>query len=57
MVRYGIVGCAGIGTTHAEAVRAAEHVELVACADLGPAAASEFADDYDLDNCTTTRPR
>lgn len=49
MIRYGIVGCAGIGTTHAEAVRAAEHVELVACADLDPMAAREFADDYDID--------
>ena len=47
-VRYGIVGCAGIGTTHAEAVAAADGTELVACADLDADAAEEFAEEYDV---------
>jgi len=42
-----VVGCAGIGPTHAEAVRSVEGAELVACADLDADAASEFADEYD----------
>ena len=45
-LRYGIVGCAGIGNTHAEAVAAADGVELVACADLDADAAATFADDH-----------
>lgn len=47
-VRYGIVGCAGIGNTHAEAVEAADGATLVACADLDADAASQFADDHDV---------
>jgi len=45
-VRYGIVGCAGIGNTHAEAVEEAESATLVACVDLDPDAAREFADEH-----------
>ncbi|QPV64975.1 Gfo/Idh/MocA family oxidoreductase [Halosimplex litoreum] len=45
-LRYGIVGCAGIGNTHAEAVAAVDGVELVACADLDADAAETFADDH-----------
>ncbi|MFB6140907.1 MAG: Gfo/Idh/MocA family protein [Halosimplex sp.] len=45
-LRYGIVGCAGIGNTHAEAVAATEGAELVACADLDADAAATFADDH-----------
>ena len=47
-LRYGIVGCAGIGNTHAEAVAAVDGAELVACADLDPDAAAAFADDHDV---------
>ncbi|QLH80589.1 Gfo/Idh/MocA family protein [Halosimplex pelagicum] len=45
-LRYGIVGCAGIGNTHAEAVAAVEGADLVACADLDAEAAEAFADDH-----------
>lgn len=48
-IRYGIVGCAGIGNTHASAVDAAEGATLVACADLDADAARTFADEHDTD--------
>lgn len=47
-LRYGIVGCAGIGNTHADAVRAAEGAGLVACADVVENAARTFADEHDV---------
>jgi len=45
-VRYGVIGCAGVGNTHAEAVGAAGGAELVACADVDPGAAAEFAEEH-----------
>jgi len=48
-IRYGIVGCGGIGETHAEAVEAAEGATLVACANRSIEGAREFAEDYDLE--------
>jgi len=45
-IRYGVIGCAGVGTTHAEGVHAADGAELVACADIDPDAARGFADEY-----------
>lgn len=54
MVRYAVVGCSGIGTTHAEAVQTAEHAELVAGADLDAEAAQAFADEYDCAAYTDT---
>ncbi|GAB3035329.1 Gfo/Idh/MocA family protein [Natronobiforma cellulositropha] len=42
-VRYGIVGVAGIGETHADALERVPGVDLVACADLNRAAAESFA--------------
>lgn len=47
-VRYGIIGCAGIGGTHAEAVKSASGATLVACADLDQDAAETFGDDNDI---------
>ena len=47
MIRYAVVGCAGIGPTHAEAVETVQDAELVACADIDGDAAAEFADEYD----------
>lgn len=47
-VRYGVVGCAGIGETHAAAVRAADDARLVACADVDEGAATAFADQHDV---------
>ena len=44
--RYGIVGCAGMGETHADAVEAIDDASLVACADVDEAIARSFADDY-----------
>jgi len=54
MIRYGVVGCAGIGTDHGDAVVDAEGAELVACADLDADAASDFADEYDCAAYTDT---
>jgi len=45
-VRYGIVGCAGVGNTHAEAVAAADGATLVACSDVDPDATAAFADEH-----------
>ncbi len=45
-VRYGVVGCIGIGQTHGEAVSAADGAELVACADLVEENARAFADEF-----------
>lgn len=47
-VRCGIVGCAGVGNTHAEAVAAADGAELLACADVDSEAAATFADEHDV---------
>lgn len=49
-LRYGVVGCAGIGTTHAASVRNADGAELVACADLDTEAAASFAAEYGVDD-------
>lgn len=53
-LKYGIVGCIGIGQTHGQAVRKAEGAELVACADVVPENARSFADDFDCDAYTDT---
>lgn len=45
-LRYGIVGCAGMGDTHADAVEAIDGVALVACADIDEGIARSFADRY-----------
>lgn len=47
-LHYGIIGCAGIGNTHASSVRSATGARLVACADLDANAASTFADEHDV---------
>jgi UDP-N-acetyl-2-amino-2-deoxyglucuronate dehydrogenase len=54
VTRYAVVGCAGIGPTHAEAVETVADAELVACADLDADAAAEFADTYDCRAYTDT---
>lgn len=46
LIRYGVIGCAGIGNTHAASVQAANGVELVACADVNADAAATFANDH-----------
>lgn len=45
-LRYGIVGCAGIGNTHAEAIGEVENADLVACADVNEEAAAEFVAEH-----------
>ncbi|MFC4988576.1 MULTISPECIES: Gfo/Idh/MocA family protein [Saliphagus] len=45
-LRYGIVGCAGIGNTHAEAIADVEDADLVACADVNEDAAREFVAEH-----------
>ena len=47
-IRYGIVGCAGIGNTHAKAVHAADGADLVACADVSEEAAAAFAETHEV---------
>ncbi len=47
-LRYGIVGCAGVGGSHARAVNAADGASLVACCDIDGEEAKKFADEYDL---------
>ena len=51
-IRYGIVGCGGIGKTRGEAVEAAEGATLVACANRSIDGARAFDDAYDLDVAT-----
>ena len=46
-IRYGIIGCRGFGTTHADAVVNTDGVELVAGANRGEEGAREFAETYD----------
>jgi len=53
-IRYGIIGCVGIGGTHAEAVRNAEGAELVACSDVVPENADAFAEEHDCAAYTDT---
>lgn len=53
-LRYGVVGCIGIGQTHGEAVQNANNVELVACADVVPENAESFAEDFDCTAYTDT---
>jgi predicted dehydrogenase len=51
-VRYGIIGCNGIGETHGTSVNEAEGAELVACADLVAEIAEEFGAEYGCDPYT-----
>lgn len=46
--RYGVVGCAGMGENHADAVESVEDATLVACADIDEGIARSFADAYDV---------
>ncbi|GAB3673137.1 Gfo/Idh/MocA family oxidoreductase [Halopiger thermotolerans] len=47
-LRYGIVGCAGIGENHADAVEDLEDATLVACADIDEGVARSFGEAYDV---------
>ena len=47
-LRFGVVGLAGMGTTHADAVRETDGATLVAGADLSADARATFADEYDV---------
>ena len=47
-LHYAVVGCSGVGRTHADGVRAADGVELIAGVDHDNGAAREFADEYDI---------
>lgn len=51
-VRYGIIGCNGIGETHGTSVQNADGAELVACADLVEEIAAEFGSEYGCDHYT-----
>ena len=48
-IRYGVIGCAGVGNSHATAVQDADGVSLVACADVSEDAAATFADEHGVD--------
>lgn len=54
-IRHGIIGCAGIGNSHAEAVKTATGVELVACADVDTDASAAFASEHGI-SATYTDP-
>lgn len=43
-LRFGVVGCAGMGKTHADAVGETEGAVLAACADVDADAAEQFAE-------------
>ncbi|AHG01628.1 hypothetical protein HALLA_04305 (plasmid) [Halostagnicola larsenii XH-48] len=45
-LRYGIIGCAGMGTNHADAVAETDGATLVACADIDEENAQSFAAEY-----------
>lgn len=45
-LRYGVIGCAGFGPTHADALGVTDGADLVACADVDESAAEEFAAGY-----------
>ncbi|MDJ1433627.1 Gfo/Idh/MocA family oxidoreductase [Halostagnicola sp. A-GB9-2] len=45
-LRYGIVGCAGMGTNHADAVAKTDGATLVSCADIDDETARAFATQY-----------
>lgn len=47
-LHYAVVGCSGVGRTHADGVRDADGVELVAGVDLDDDAAREFTEEYDV---------
>jgi predicted dehydrogenase len=53
-LQYGIVGCGGIGASHAEAVEAADGATLRAICDLDETAAAEFADEHGIDEQYTS---
>lgn len=45
-IRYGVVGCAGMGTHHADAIAETDGATLVACADINEENAQSFAAEY-----------
>lgn len=47
-LRYGVVGCSGVGNTHATSVAEADDVELIAGIDLDESEAQEFAERHDV---------
>jgi len=50
-LRHGIIGCKGIGERHAQAVEAADGVELYACADIVKENATEFGEEWEIKHC------
>ncbi len=52
-LRYGVVGCAGIGNLHAGAVATADGASLVACSDIDGDAAAAFANEHGVEAAYT----
>ena len=46
-IRYGIIGCNGVATEHANGVETTTGTDLVACADLDAVIADEFGSEHD----------
>ena len=46
--RVGIVGCGGMGGSHARTFQSHERTEVVSCADLNPSMAGRLAEEYEL---------
>lgn len=55
-LRYGIIGCAGVGNSHASAVDDADGANLIACADVSAEAAANFAEEHDVEHTFTDVP-
>lgn len=51
-IRYGIVGCAGMGQAHADSLEHVEGAELVACADISEDIAQSFGSTYECEPYT-----
>lgn len=54
IVRFGLVGCGGIGGTHANALALLSEAKLVAVCDVDPAKAKAMAEKFGLDRYFTT---
>lgn len=48
-LRYAVVGCSGVGNTHAKAIAELDRAELVACCDINNDAAATFGENYGVD--------
>jgi UDP-N-acetyl-2-amino-2-deoxyglucuronate dehydrogenase len=55
IIRIGIIGCGAICRTHADAIKAIEGIELVACSDIIEEKAVKLSEEYNCDYYTDYR--